>query len=73
MYNKPKYIDATISRDGSVKIETTGFSGSACKDASLAYEQALGVKTSEVMTTEASQLDTPVKVQNVIKNKLGGI
>ena len=47
-----KIIQVTISPKGETKIETTGFTGSSCQDASRALEQALGAKSEETLTGE---------------------
>jgi hypothetical protein len=47
-----KTIQITISPKGETKIETSGFSGSSCQDATRALEAALGAKTSETLTGE---------------------
>jgi hypothetical protein len=45
-----KIIQVTISPKGETKIETTGFTGSSCQEASRALEEALGAKTGETLT-----------------------
>ena len=45
-----KIIQVTVSPKGETKIETTGFTGSSCQEASRALEKALGAKTSETLT-----------------------
>ena len=50
-----KIIEITVSPKGDTKIETKGFSGEACRDASRFVEQALGTRTSEALTTEFYQ------------------
>jgi hypothetical protein len=47
-----KTIQITISPKGETKIETQGFTGSSCQDATRAMEAALGSKTSDTMTSE---------------------
>lgn len=37
-----KKINVSIAPDGSAKIETSGFTGTACADETRALEQALG-------------------------------
>jgi hypothetical protein len=48
-------IEVIVSPDGQTKIETKGFQGSACRDASRFIEQALGQQTSEQLTAEFHQ------------------
>jgi hypothetical protein len=45
-------IDVLISPTGETKIETKGFAGPACQEATKALEAALGVKQSETLTAE---------------------
>jgi hypothetical protein len=47
-----KIIEITISPQGQTQIETKGFAGSSCREASERLEQALGVRTSERLTGE---------------------
>ena len=47
-----KIIEIVISPTGETKIETKGFTGSECRDASKFIEQALGKQTSEQLTAE---------------------
>jgi hypothetical protein len=47
-----KIIELTISPSGETKLETKGFGGQSCRDASKFLEEALGVKTSEQPTAE---------------------
>lgn len=48
-------IEIIISTDGQSRIETRGFTGSRCKDASRFLEAALGKVTSEQLTVEHHQ------------------
>lgn len=47
-----KIIQVVVNNKGETKIETTGFSGSSCQDATRALEQALGAKVEETLTGE---------------------
>lgn len=47
-----KTIQVVVSPKGETKIETSGFTGSSCQDASRALEQALGAKSGETLTGE---------------------
>jgi hypothetical protein len=48
-----KTIKITISPDGSkVKVETSGFTGKSCKEATAEIEKALGAVTSDTPTKE---------------------
>ncbi|TWU33217.1 DUF2997 domain-containing protein [Novipirellula artificiosorum] len=55
-----KRIEVIVSPDGSTKVETKGFTGSTCQQASEFLERSLGQKRSDHRTadfyrTEASQ------------------
>jgi hypothetical protein len=47
-----KMIQIVVDPKGGTKIETSGFSGSSCQDATRALEQALGAKVDEQLTGE---------------------
>lgn len=46
------FIEVVISPQGETRVETRGFAGSSCQQASQFLEQALGAKTSERLTQE---------------------
>ena len=48
-------IEVVISPQGETKIETKGFAGSTCQQASQFLEQALGAKLSDMPTAEHYQ------------------
>jgi len=50
-----KTIEVIISLQGEAKIETRGFAGSSCQQASQFLEQAMGTKVSEMPTAEFYQ------------------
>ena len=45
-------IEITVDPKGNTRIETKGFSGEACKEASKFVEQALGKAVGETLTGE---------------------
>jgi hypothetical protein len=45
-----KTIEITVTPEGSTSVETRGYSGVSCRDASRFIESALGQKTDEQMT-----------------------
>ena len=45
-------IEITVSPQGETKLETKGFSGSSCREASRLLEPALGTKANEQLTAE---------------------
>jgi beta-lactam-binding protein with PASTA domain len=50
-----RIIEVIVSPQGETKIETKGFAGSSCREASQFLEQALGTKVSEIPTAEFYQ------------------
>ncbi len=48
-----KTIEITVSADGKATVETKGFAGGGCKEASRFVERALGVVVADVPTAEA--------------------
>jgi hypothetical protein len=50
-----KTIEITVSPTGESKVETRGFTGSECREASHFIEQALGRRTAETLTAEYHQ------------------
>ena len=47
-----KVIEITVSPKGETTVQTKGFTGGSCRDASRLIEQALGEKSAEQMTAE---------------------
>jgi len=47
-----KTIEIIITPTGETTVQTKGFSGQTCRDASLFIERALGDKTAEKLTAE---------------------
>ena len=50
-----KIIEITVDAKGQTKVETRGFTGSGCREASRFIEQALGQRTGETLTAEFYQ------------------
>ncbi len=50
-----KTIEIAISPDGKTTVQTRGFNGPSCRDASEFIEQALGRRTREELTPEFHQ------------------
>lgn len=50
-----KTIEILISPEGQTRLETKGFSGSSCRDASQFLEGALGLPIGEQLTSEFHQ------------------
>jgi hypothetical protein len=53
-----KTIEITVATDGTARVETRGFSGSGCQEASKFVERALGRTTHEALTAEYHQGQT---------------
>lgn len=47
-----KIIEVIVLPTGETKVETKGFAGSACQEASRLLEQALGQRAAETLTAE---------------------
>jgi hypothetical protein len=47
-----KTIIVIVAKDGGTQVETNGFAGSTCQQASRFIEEALGVRQSERLTAE---------------------
>lgn len=59
-------IQIDVSPTGESKLQTSGFSGKPCQEASRFLEQTLGEKTSETLTSEYFQsLTTPQQSQHL--------
>ena len=50
-----KIIEITVDAKGQTKVETRGFTGGECREASKFIEQALGQRTGEKLTAEFYQ------------------
>ncbi len=50
-----KTIEIIIAPNGQTKVETKGFEGSECREASRLIEQALGQQMDEVLKSEFHQ------------------
>jgi hypothetical protein len=48
-------IEIIVSPTGETTVQTKGFSGSTCRDASKALERALGIVQSDTPTAEMHQ------------------
>jgi hypothetical protein len=50
-----KTIEITVDSKGQSRVETKGFSGGECREASRFVEQALGSRMAETLTAEFHQ------------------
>ena len=57
-----RIIEIIVSPTGQTRIETMGFAGSGCQEASRFLEQTLGVKQSEQLTAEFHSRQTDCQV-----------
>ena len=48
-------IELIVTPSGEVTVQTKGFAGSSCRDASRFIEEALGKRTGEQLTAEFHQ------------------
>lgn len=55
-------IEITIAPDGAMTVQTKGFVGPSCRDASRFVERALGRQTGEQCTAEFHQAETAAHV-----------
>jgi len=62
-----KIIEIIVSPTGQTQVETKGFTGSECRDASRLLEAALGELTSETLTAEFHQ--TPSHQHNPLEQE----
>ena len=47
-----KIIEIVISPKGETTLQTRGYTGAACKNATKALEESLGIKSQEKLTAE---------------------
>ena len=58
-----KIIEIIITPKGEARVQTKGFAGADCQQASRFLEQALGKRTKEQLTAEFHQSTTSVQQQ----------
>ena len=58
-----KTIQVIVAHDGSSRVETVGFTGTQCRQASEFLEQALGVKQTEKLTEDYYRSEVSEKQQ----------
>jgi len=56
-------IEILVSAKGETSVQTKGFAGSSCRDASRFIEQALGQRLNEQLTAEFHQATTAEQTQ----------
>ena len=55
---KTQTIEIIVTPQGKSSVQTLGFTGSSCRDASRFIEQALGQRTGEKLTAEFHQSES---------------
>ena len=58
-----RIIEIIVTTKGETTVQTKGFTGTSCRDASKFLEEALGQRTSEQLTTEFHQAQTAGHLQ----------
>jgi hypothetical protein len=58
-----KTIEIVVSPSGETKVETKGFAGTECREASKFVEQALGRRVNEQLTAEFHQCSSQQETQ----------
>ncbi len=53
-----KIIEIIVSPEGKATVQTLGFTGPSCRDASRFVEEALGQRTGEQLSAEFHQTQT---------------
>lgn len=59
-----KTIEITIAADGKSKVETKGFAGTACRDASRFIEASLGTRKTETLTGDFYATNSQTQQEN---------
>ena len=67
MSSTSKTIEIIVAPNGQSKVETKGFTGSECREASRFIEQAIGQQTNEILKSEFHQ--TATAQQQIQKNQ----
>jgi hypothetical protein len=58
-------IEVIVSPTGETQVETKGFAGSGCRDASRFVEEALGQRVGEQLTAEFHATESQGAVQRI--------
>ncbi|MCA9095280.1 MAG: DUF2997 domain-containing protein [Planctomycetaceae bacterium] len=65
---RPQQIQIDVSPTGESQLQTSGFTGITCQEASRFLEQALGQKISETFTSEYFQATTQQQQSQQMKD-----
>jgi hypothetical protein len=63
-----KIIDIVFDADGNASVETKGFAGKSCLEATADLERELGSVTAEKKTADFLKVATTTQVKNVQTN-----
>ncbi len=58
-------IEVVVSPNGETSVQTLGFSGPTCREASKFLEQALGHRAEERLTAEFHQVEAAIQTGQV--------
>ena len=64
MTHSPRTIVIVVAPNGQASVQTQGFTGSTCREASRFIEQALGTSVNETLTSEFHQTKTVEQQQS---------
>ena len=56
-----KTIEIIVDPKGQARVETKGFSGGECREASRFVEQALGTRSAETLTLSSTRASRPAR------------
>jgi hypothetical protein len=62
-----KTIEIIVSPTGQMQVETKGFTGAECREASRFVEEALGKSTGEKLTGEFHETSTDQSVEHELQ------
>jgi hypothetical protein len=61
----PRIIEVLVSKTGETTVQTKGYAGGECLNASKFLEQALGIVSVDRKTTEFYQTETSAQQQEI--------
>jgi hypothetical protein len=61
----PRIIEVTVSKTGESTVQTKGYAGGECLNASKFLEQALGVTSADTKTSEFYQSESAQQQQEI--------
>jgi hypothetical protein len=60
-----RLIEIVIAPDGQTRLETKGFTGESCRDASRFLEEALGQRVGEQLTAEFHRVESENQIDQL--------